>query len=43
MHSRTLMEWSLRISSGMLRPDELGGAEAASRAITLIARLAPGV
>ncbi len=43
VHSRSLMEWSLRITTGMLRPDELGPAEAAYRAISLIARVAPGV
>ncbi|HWC10386.1 MAG TPA: geranylgeranyl reductase family protein [Acidimicrobiales bacterium] len=41
MHSRTLMEWVLRIMANMLRPDELGPAEAAYRAVAAIARLAP--
>ncbi|HEV7864003.1 MAG TPA: geranylgeranyl reductase family protein [Acidimicrobiia bacterium] len=31
MHSKTLMEWVLRIMSNLLRPDELGPAEAAYR------------
>ncbi|MDQ1372866.1 MAG: menaquinone-9 beta-reductase [Actinomycetota bacterium] len=41
MRSRTLMEWVLRIMANMLRPDELGPAEAAYRAVAAIARLAP--
>jgi geranylgeranyl reductase family protein len=41
MHSRTLMEWVLRIMANLLRPDELGPAEAAYRAVARIARLAP--
>ncbi|MGH9157717.1 MAG: geranylgeranyl reductase family protein [Acidimicrobiales bacterium] len=41
MRSRTLMEWVLRIMANLLRPDELGPAEAAYRAIAAIARLAP--
>ncbi len=41
MRSRTLMEWVLRIMSNMLRPDEVGPAEAAYRAVAAIARLAP--
>ncbi|MEO6121095.1 MAG: geranylgeranyl reductase family protein [Acidimicrobiales bacterium] len=41
MRSRTLMEWVLRIMSNMLRPDELGPAEAAYKALAAIARLAP--
>jgi len=36
MHSRTLMEWVLRIMSNMLRPDEVGPAEAAYRAVAAI-------
>ena len=42
MHSRTLMEWVLRIMANLLRPDELGPAEAAYRAVAAVARLAPG-
>jgi menaquinone-9 beta-reductase len=42
MHSRTLMEWILRIMSNMLRPDELGPAEAAYRAAATLARITPG-
>jgi flavin-dependent dehydrogenase len=41
MHSRTLMEWVLRIMANLLRPDELGPAEAAYRAVALIARVTP--
>ena len=42
MRSRTLMEWVLRIMSNMLRPDELGPAEAAYRAAAALARVTPG-
>jgi geranylgeranyl reductase family protein len=41
MHSRTLMEWVLRIMANLLRPDELGPAEAAYKAVAAIARVAP--
>ena len=41
MHSRTLMEWVLRIMANLLRPEELGAAEAAYKAVAAIARLAP--
>jgi geranylgeranyl reductase family protein len=41
MHSRTLMEWVLRIMANLLRPDELGPAEAAYRAAAALVRLAP--
>jgi geranylgeranyl reductase family protein len=40
MRSRTLMEWVLRIMANLLRPDELGGAEAAYKAVALLARAA---
>jgi geranylgeranyl reductase family protein len=43
MHSRTLMEWVLRIMANLLRPDELGPAELAYRAVAAIARVAPEV
>ena len=33
MQSRTLMEWVLRIMANLLRPDELGPAEAAYKAV----------
>ena len=41
MHSRTLMEWVLRIMANLLRPEEIGPAEAAYRAAAALARLAP--
>jgi geranylgeranyl reductase family protein len=41
MHSRTLMEWVLRIMANILRPDELGPAEAAYRVAAALARLVP--
>jgi len=41
MRSRTLMEWVLRIMANLLRPDELGPAEAAYRAVAAIARVVP--
>ena len=41
MRSRTLMEWVLRIMANLLRPDELGPAEAAYKAVAAIARIAP--
>jgi len=41
MQSRTLMEWVLRIMANLLRPDEVGPAEAAYRMVTAIARKVP--
>ena len=41
MHSRSLMEWLLRIMSNLLRPEEVGPAEAAYKAIATIARIKP--
>jgi geranylgeranyl reductase family protein len=41
MHSRTLMEWVLRIMANLLRPDELGPAEAAYMAAAKLVKLAP--
>jgi len=41
MRSRTLMDWVMRIMANLLRPDELGPAEAAYRAVAAIARIAP--
>jgi menaquinone-9 beta-reductase len=41
MHSRTLMEWVLRIMANLLRPDELGPAEMAYKAAANIVKLAP--
>jgi flavin-dependent dehydrogenase len=37
MYSRTLMEWVLRIMSNLLRPDEVGPAEAAYEALAWLA------
>ena len=41
MQSQTLMEWVLRIMANLLRPDELGPAEAAYKAVATIARVVP--
>jgi geranylgeranyl reductase family protein len=41
MRSRTLMEWVLRIMANLLRPDELGAAEAVYKTVAQLARLAP--
>jgi hypothetical protein len=41
MHSRTLMEWVLRIMANLLREDEFGPAEAAYKAAAKIVKLAP--
>jgi geranylgeranyl reductase family protein len=41
IYSESLMGWILRIMANLLRPDEIGPAEAAYRALALIARLAP--
>jgi flavin-dependent dehydrogenase len=41
MHSKTLMEWVLRIMSNLLRPDELGPAEAVYRALEKLVAVAP--
>jgi geranylgeranyl reductase family protein len=41
MQSRTLMEWVLRIMANLLRPEEVGPAEAAYRAVAALVRLAP--
>ena len=41
LHSRTLMEWVLRIMANLLRPDEIGPAEAAYKAAAALVRLAP--
>jgi geranylgeranyl reductase family protein len=41
MRSRTLMEWVLRIMANLLRPDEIGPAEAAYRALAALSRLVP--
>ncbi|MGH9139376.1 MAG: geranylgeranyl reductase family protein [Acidimicrobiales bacterium] len=41
MHSRTLMEWVLRIMANLLRDDELGPAEAVYKAVAQLARAIP--
>jgi hypothetical protein len=41
MQSRTLMDWVLRIMANLLRPDEIGPAEAAYKAAAALARLVP--
>ncbi len=41
MHSRTLMEWVLRIMANLLRPEELGPAEAVYRTLAALVRFAP--
>jgi geranylgeranyl reductase family protein len=41
MYSESLMTWILRIMANLVRPDEIGPAEAAYRAMAAIARLAP--
>jgi geranylgeranyl reductase family protein len=41
IRSRSLMEWVLRIMANLLRPDELGPAEAAYRGLAALARLVP--
>ncbi|MBV9660233.1 MAG: geranylgeranyl reductase family protein [Acidimicrobiales bacterium] len=41
MRSRSIMEWVLRIMANILRPHELGPAEAAYRALAVIARVVP--
>ncbi len=41
MQSRTLMEWILRIMSNMLRPDELGPAEAAYKLVERLVAIGP--
>jgi geranylgeranyl reductase family protein len=39
--SRTLMEWVLRIMANLLRPDELGPAEAVYKAVATMVSIAP--
>ncbi len=41
MQSQSLMEWVLRIMANLLRPDELGPAEAAYKAVAAVARIVP--
>jgi hypothetical protein len=39
--SRTLMEWVLRIMANLLRPDEIGPAEAAYKIVEKLAAVVP--
>jgi menaquinone-9 beta-reductase len=41
MHNRTLMEWVLRIMANLMRPDELGPAEAAYKLVAQVVKIAP--
>jgi geranylgeranyl reductase family protein len=41
MHSQTLMEWVLRIMANLLRPDELGPAEAVYKTLAGLVAVAP--
>ncbi len=41
MHNRSLMEWVLRIMANLMRPDELGPAEAAYLAVERLVAAAP--
>ncbi len=41
MRSESIMTWVLRIMANLLRPDELGPAEAAYKALAAIARVTP--
>ncbi len=41
MHSRTLMEWVLRIMANLLRPDEVGPAEAAYKVVERLVAAMP--
>src|SRR3954470_20402564 len=41
MQSRTLMEWVLRIMANLLRPEELGPAEAAYKLVAALVAIAP--
>jgi len=41
MRSESVMEWLLKIMANLLRPGETGPAEAAYRALSVVARLAP--
>jgi hypothetical protein len=35
------MEWVLRIMANLMRPDEIGGAEAAYKAVAAVVRRVP--
>jgi len=36
-----LMEWVLRVMANLLRPDEVGGAEAAYKVVERLVRIGP--
>ena len=41
MHNRSLMEWVLRIMANLLRPDEVGPAEAAYKLVERLVAVGP--
>jgi hypothetical protein len=41
MHSRPLMEWVLRIMANLLRPEEIGPAEAAYKVVERLVAVIP--
>jgi menaquinone-9 beta-reductase len=41
IRSQTIMDWSLRIMANLMRPDEMGPAEAAYKAAAALARFVP--
>ena len=41
LRSRPLMEWVLRVMANLLRPDEVGGAEAAYKVVERLVRIGP--
>ena len=41
MHSHTLMEWVLRIMANLLRPEEIGPAEAAYKVVERLVAVVP--
>jgi geranylgeranyl reductase family protein len=41
VHSRSLLEWAVRVMTDLVRPDEHGPAEAAYRALATMVRLVP--
>jgi flavin-dependent dehydrogenase len=41
MHSHTLMEWVLRIMANLLRPEEIGPAEAAYKVVERLVSVVP--
>jgi menaquinone-9 beta-reductase len=41
MYSESLMSWIFRIMANLIRPDEIGPAEAAYRVLASIAKMVP--